>query len=124
MKLITTVVLTGLLLVTARTAARGTDIEPSRGGETPVIRTVEPTTGHAGSRHMAIGDYLGSRWVRELFLTNGKEDIKVGIIRQSDITIEFRIPSVKPDRYALMVLTSGANPILIEQAVYVVVVGQ
>lgn len=117
MRLTRTAVATALLLFTARSAGNARDIDGPRQPEVPMIRTVEPTTGRVGTLHMAVGDFLGAAWVHDLFLTNGKEDVKVQIVRQSDITIEFRVPAVKPGKYSLMVLTRGAEPILIEQPV-------
>ena len=68
---------------------------------------------------------MGRSYVKELYLTNGKEDITVKIIRQSDVTIEFRVPAdVKLGRYRLLILTGSTIPMLLEQPVHLDVLVQ
>ena len=58
----------------------------------------------------------------ELFLTDGKNDLKVPIQEQTATNLKFKIPTAaKPGRFALMILTKGKEPKLIEQPVKVTI---
>ena len=60
--------------------------------------------------------------VAALYLTDGKNDIKVTIIEETANTILFKVPAkVETGRLALMVLTTGQNPKLIEEPVKVTI---
>jgi len=90
----------------------------------PLMRSVDPTSGHAGDVLTIQGDNLSRDDVTALYLTNDSGDIKVAIVDQSSASIKFTIPrEAKPGRFALMVLTSkgGGGPKLIEQPVKVTV---
>jgi hypothetical protein len=64
---------------------------------------------------------LGKATVAQVFLTDGKNDFKVEVTEQADTAIKFKIPTIKPGRFNLMVLTSSKPPKLIEQPVKVTV---
>lgn len=88
----------------------------------PRMVSVEPAVGKVGDILTVTGENLEKTHVAELFLTDGKNDIKVPITEQAATTIKFRIPSnVKPGRFALMILTAGKDPKYIEQPVKVTV---
>jgi hypothetical protein len=88
----------------------------------PMISTVDPASGKIGDVLMIQGANLGQDTVAGLYLTDGKTDVKVLITEQTPTSIRFRIPrEAKPGRFALMVLTMGADPKLIEQPVKVTV---
>jgi hypothetical protein len=88
----------------------------------PRINSVEPTSGKVGDAFTIQGENLGQENVAELYLTDGKADVKVRIIEQTSSSIKFRMPpEAKPGRFALMVLTKGADPKLIEQPAKIVV---
>ncbi len=86
----------------------------------PRLNSVTPDTGKAGDVLTVEGENLDRRLVKELYLTDGRNDVKTEIVEQSDTAIKFKIPdSAKPGRFALMVLTGGNEPKLIEQPVKV-----
>lgn len=88
----------------------------------PQMQTVEPASGKTGDVLMATGTNLDQSTVAALYLTNGKDDFKVEITEQSATAIKFKIPAdAKTGRLALMVLTKGANPKLIEEPVKVLI---
>ena len=81
------------------------------------MATVKPETGKAAAEYTAAGENLAKDTIKELFLTNGKDDVKVQIITQKDDAIQFKIPAgVKPGRYSLMILTADGKQ-FIEQPV-------
>lgn len=89
--------------------------------KTPRLATVTPETGKPAVAFTAAGENLSKAAVKELFLTNGKDDIKVEIVTQKDDAIQFKVPgATKPGRYALMILT-GDGKQLIEQPAKVTV---
>ncbi len=89
---------------------------------TPLIASVEPDSGKIGDELTVKGNDLGSDSVAALYLTDGKTDVKVPMLAQSATSIRFRIPpEAKPGRFALMVLTKGTEPKLLEQPVKITV---
>lgn len=88
----------------------------------PRMTSVEPDTGKAGAVLNVAGENLDKQNVAQLFLTDGKNDVKVQMTDQTATAIKFTIPvSVKPGRFNLMVLTAGKDPKLIEQPVKITV---
>jgi hypothetical protein len=88
----------------------------------PRMTSVEPDTGKAGDVMTASGEHLGKGEVMELYLTDGKKDQKVQVTEQAATAIKFKVPDkVIPGRFALMVLTGGKEPKLIEQPVKVTI---
>lgn len=88
----------------------------------PRLQSVEPATGKAGDSLSATGENLEKAKVAELYLTDGKNDLKVPITEQNPTSIKFTVPkTAKPGRFALMILTAGKDPKLIEQPVKVTV---
>lgn len=81
------------------------------------MATVTPETGKPGTDFTVAGESLAKDTVKELYLTNGKDDIKVAIVTQKAEAILFKAPgTLKPGRYGLMILTAdGKN--FIEQPV-------
>lgn len=92
----------------------------AQGPPIPRLSGVEPGNGKAGDTLVATGANLGKDAIAELYLTDGKNDIKVEITEQAAESLKFKIPgSAKTGRYSLMVLTKGDNARLIEQPVRV-----
>ena len=88
----------------------------------PQMNSVEPDTGKAGDVLTVTGENLDKTVVARLYLTDGTHDIEVPMIEQTATSIKFKIPaSAKPGRLALMVLTRGKDPKLIEQPVKVTI---
>jgi hypothetical protein len=89
---------------------------------TPHMTAVEPASGSNGDVLTVTGESLGPGTVAAVYLTDGKTDVKVAITAQTEESIQFRIPTdMKPGRFALMVLTKGKDPKLIEEPVKVTV---
>jgi hypothetical protein len=85
--------------------------------KTPRLATVTPETGKPAAEFTAAGENLSKAGVKELFLTNGKDDIKVEILAQKEEAIQFKVPgSTKPGRYALMILTGDGKQLLEQPA--------
>ena len=88
----------------------------------PRMTSVEPATAKGGEVVTAAGENLGKATVAEVYLTDGKNDVKVEITEQDATAIKVKIPgSVKPGRFSLMVMTTSKPPRLIEQPVRVTV---
>jgi hypothetical protein len=88
----------------------------------PRMTTVEPGNGKIGDLLTAAGENLDKTLVEQVFLTDGKNDLKVEMTEQAPTSIKFKIPgTAKPGRWALMILTKGKEPKLIEQPVKVTV---
>lgn len=86
----------------------------------PRMTSVEPDTGKAGDVLTVTGEHLGKGEVVELYLTDGKKDTKVQVTEQEATSIKFKIPDkATAGRFALMVLTGGKEPKLIEEPVKV-----
>lgn len=85
----------------------------------PRLTTVVPLSGKVGTEIVATGENLGKTFVAELYLTDGKNDIKLVISEQMDTTLKTKIPAEAKvgERYKLMILTKGKEPKLIEQPV-------
>jgi len=88
----------------------------------PQMKTVDPDTGKIGDTLTVTGENLDKANVAKLYLTDGTNDVEVAMATQEATTITFKIPAkAKPGRLALMVLTRGKEPKLIEQPVKVTV---
>ena len=85
----------------------------------PRCATVEPMSGKVGTDITVTGENLGKASVAELYLTDGKNDIKLVLADQTDTTLKTKIPAGAKvgERYKLMILTKGKEPKLIEQPV-------
>ncbi len=88
----------------------------------PRMTTVEPASAKAGTVLTVAGENLQKDQVSKVYLTDGKADLLVEITEQADSTLKCKIPDkAKPGRFALMLLTTGKEPKLIEQPVKVTV---
>jgi len=102
-----------LLLVAAGIAAYGQPM--------PRMSTVEPTSGKTGDVVAVMGENLDKDNVAKVYLTDGKNDTPVEVTEQTATSIKFKIPTAKPGRLALMILTTGKEPKYIEQPVKVTI---
>jgi hypothetical protein len=94
----------------------------SLSAQVPVMNKVEPDSGKIGSVLRINGVFLGKTKVDEVYLTDHTFDMKVKVLDQTDDSIQFRIPPfVKPGRLQLLVRTTGKEPVLLEQPVYITV---
>lgn len=88
----------------------------------PRMTGVEPGNGKVGDVLTAAGENLEKVNVVELYLTDGKNDLKVDVTAQTAKELKFKIPDkAKPGRFSLMILTGGKDPKLIEQPVRVTI---
>lgn len=88
----------------------------------PRMTGVEPGNGKVGDVLTVAGENLEKANVVEVYLTDGKNDMRVDITEQTAKAVKFKIPDkVKPGRFSLMILTAGKEPKLIEQPVKVTV---
>jgi len=91
-------------------------------GDMPTMSSVEPASAKVGAVVVIQGTNLDRDNVAALYLTDGRTDIKVPILEQTATSIQFRIPpEAKPGRLALMVLTKGKDPRLIEEPVKITI---
>ena len=100
----------------AITAASDNPVRP-----TPLIRAVDPPAAKCGDQVVASGDHLGKTVVESLYLTMGEATTKVEIVNQTDTSITFKVPEVKPGRLGVMVLTAGIQPQYIDEPVSVAI---
>jgi nitrous oxidase accessory protein NosD len=88
----------------------------------PRMTGVEPGNGKGGDILTVSGEHLDKGEVVELYLTDGKKDVKVQMTEQNATAIKFKIPEkMATGRFALMVLTGGKDPKQIEEPVKVTV---
>ncbi len=84
----------------------------------PRLTGVDPGTGKAGDEITATGENLEKAHVAKLYLTDEKNDVVLDVTEQTATTIKFKIPAkATAGRFALMLLTTGKEPKLIEQPV-------
>jgi hypothetical protein len=73
----------------------------------PSITKVAPDTAKAGAILSIAGENLDKDKVAEIYLTDGKNDIKLEIIEQTATALKVRVPDpVKTGRFSLMILTA------------------
>jgi len=78
--------------------------------KTPRLASVTPESGKAATEFATAGENLDKTAVKEIYLTNGKDDIKLEIVAQKADSIQFKVPgSTKPARYTLMILTADGK---------------
>ena len=85
----------------------------------PRMVSVEPMNGKVGDVLVVTGENLQKAVVAKVYLTDGKNDLQVEVLEQTETTIKFKIPAKATGRLALMVLTTGKDASLIEQPVKV-----
>lgn len=84
----------------------------------PRMSAVDPGNGKAGDEITVAGENLEKAQVAKVYLTDGKNDVVVDLTEQSATSIKFKIPTkASAGRFALMLLTTGKEPKLIEQPV-------
>jgi len=101
------------LLLTASFAAYAQAVNPR-------MTSVDPDTAKRGDVVTVTGENLGKNIVAKLYLTDGKNDVEVQMIEQTDTAIKFKIPAKSVGgRLALMILTVTKPQQYIEQPVKV-----
>jgi hypothetical protein len=90
--------------------------------QVPVMNQVVPDSGKIGSVLTVQGQFLDKTKVDEVYLSDHTFDMKVKVLAQTGGSIEFRIPPfAKPGRLQLVVKTTGSDPEILEQPVYITV---
>jgi hypothetical protein len=86
--------------------------------ESPRMTSVTPDSAKIGDELTVAGQNLDSKYVKKVYLTDGKNDVEVQVTQQTPEAIKFKIPvKAKPGRFSLMVLTAEKVPKYIEQPV-------
>jgi hypothetical protein len=112
---ISTGLLIGVLFALLPGVARAADGDNS---PTPVMKSVQPAEVKAGGTFEVEGEFLGKNNISEVYLTAGGNDIKLGILAQTEKKMKLKVPgSVAIGKYVLMVLTNRPIPNFIEQPV-------
>jgi hypothetical protein len=86
-----------------------------------ILHSIAPDTAQPGDTVVAAGEKLGTKNLAELYLTDGKDDIKVEILKQTETQVTFKVPPGVKGRFRLMILTAGLEPKLVEQPVRLLV---
>ena len=87
----------------------------------PRMSSVDPSSGKAGDVIAVTGENLDKANVGKVYLTDGKNDFECEVTGQTATEIKFKIPAKATGRMALMILTAGKEPKLIEQPVKVTI---
>ena len=85
--------------------------------KTPRITVVDPTACKVGDLATAKGENLDKDIVADLYLTDGKNDVKTVITERSTDSIKFKVPQIKAGRYHLMTSSKTAmveQPVVLE----------
>ena len=85
----------------------------------PRMSSVDPSSGKAGDVIAVTGENLDKANVAKVYLTDDKNDFVCEVTEQTATAIKFKIPAKATGRMALMILTVGKEPKLIEQPVKV-----
>ena len=90
--------------------------------QVPQMHQVVPDSGKTGSILKIEGKFLDKTKVDEVYLSDHTFDMKVKVLDQTGDSIEFRIPPfAKPGRLQQVVKTTGNDPEILEQPVYITV---
>jgi hypothetical protein len=87
----------------------------------PRMTTVDPNSQKKGEVVAVTGENLDKPNVVKVYLTDGKNDFECVITEQAATGLKIKIPEKASGRLALMILTGGKEPRLIEQPVKVTV---
>jgi hypothetical protein len=87
----------------------------------PMMRSVDPYTVKVGAEVLAAGENLGSNTVAEVYIGVNGKNTKVEVISQTEKEVKFKVPKVGAGSYRVLVLTKGAEPVIIEEPVKLVV---
>jgi hypothetical protein len=88
---------------------------------TPLMRVVEPYTAKVGTEVVVTGENLDKAYIAEVYLSANGERFVVEVLSQESTQIKFTVPKVKAGPYRITVLTTSAEPMLIEEPVRLVI---
>jgi hypothetical protein len=86
----------------------------------PKCTALDPVTAKTGDTVTATCDNVDKIADAEVYLTDGKDDTKVMVLEQAGGKIKFVVPTIKPGRYHLAILTANKAS-MIEQPVVLTV---
>lgn len=110
---IQTLLMTSALVFAGQQSSEGLSVSPQ-------VSKIEPRVGKPGTVLIISGLSLGKDAVDEVYLTDHRFDLKVKVLEQSGDKLKIRIPPfIKAGRQQLLLLTSGKNPVYLEQPVWV-----
>jgi len=102
-----------MFLLAARLVSWAEDRQPL---PTPVMGSVDPEKVKPGDVATASGNYLDEPSVIEVYITDGKTDLKVDVLERKARSLKFRVPAnAAPGRYNMLVLLNRTEPQLIEE---------
>jgi hypothetical protein len=87
----------------------------------PRMSSVDPQSGKSGDVVAVTGENLDKATVGKVYLTDGKNDLICEVSEQTATSLKIKIPDKATGRMALMILTIGKEPKLIEQPVKVTI---
>jgi hypothetical protein len=87
----------------------------------PRMSSVDPTNAKAGDVVAVTGENLDKDNVSKVYLTDGKNDVVCEVTEQTATGIKLKVPAKASGRMALMILTTGKEPKLIEQPVKITI---
>src|SRR5215475_9030725 len=87
----------------------------------PRMSSADPGNGKKGDVVAVTGENLDKANVTKVYLTDGKNDVECMVTEQTATEIKLKIPDKATGRMALMILTGGKEPRLIEQPVKITV---
>ena len=87
----------------------------------PRMSSVDPANGKKGDVIAVVGENLDKPNVVKVYLTDGKLDVECVVTEQTATGLKITIPAKATGRMALMILTGGKEPKLIEQPVKVTI---
>lgn len=104
-------------ILVAATCFAGSDSD-----DAPQMSSVSAKVAKPGDVIDISGLGLDSKNVDEVYLTDHKFDMKVKLLEQTDKKITIRVPPfAKPGRMQILMLTTGDEPKLLEEPVYLLI---
>jgi hypothetical protein len=86
----------------------------------PRCTAVDPDTAKTGDTVSISCENADKTKVADVYLTDGKDDTKVAVMERTEDKIKFQVPSIKPGRYHVALLTANKAS-MIEQPVVLTV---
>jgi hypothetical protein len=92
------------------------------GENAPQMTEISQKAAKPGEVVTVSGLGLSPKNVDEIYLTDHRFDMRVKVLDQKETSIQFRVPPfAKPGRMQLLFLTTGNEPKLLEQPVYLLI---
>jgi hypothetical protein len=82
----------------------------------PRCTAVDPDTAKTGDTVNATCENVNKSTVADMYLTDGKDDVKIAVMEHTDAKVKFQVPRIKPGRYHIAFLTANKAS-MIEQPV-------